>query len=87
MTIYEFADICDISIVLNRYPNQKHRWTAKFDGAEIKDGHLLISAYGDGFTPEEAILDYCSKIVNKTLVFSAMSKDRRQYRIPASIGV
>lgn len=50
------------------------RYYCKFDGIEVKDGHLLISITGNGNTEKDAIKDYTKRISEKTLVKDARSK-------------
>lgn len=78
MNIFEFADVIDKIIEVQRYPNQKGRWTAQFEGCEISDGRFLSSTYGEGWTPQEAIMAYVRAIRGKRLVFNATSKLMRQ---------
>src|SRR5574343_2105100 len=47
------------------------QYRANFKGVEIKEGIMLISAYGTGETPEDAIDDYRRVITGKELVFNA----------------
>ncbi len=51
---------------------------ASLNHVEVKDGCILIAAYGNGETPEEAMRDYYKQIVGKKLVYHAMSKEYRR---------
>lgn len=89
ISIFDFADIINKEIVIIYYPNQKGRFTAQFDKGEIiekdKEG-ILIGLYGNGKSPQEAINDYCMKIVGQKIVFNAMNKERRQeFNVPNSL--
>jgi hypothetical protein len=79
MNTFEFADVIDKVIEVQRYPNQKGRWTAQFLACEISvDGRFLFSAYGEGTTPQEAIMSYVRAIRGNRLIFNATSKLMRQ---------
>ncbi len=85
MTIYEFADVIGRDLVIRRYANQGGRWTAEFDGAELKDAPdsgFLAGVYGNGVSPEDALSDYLECIKGKWLVFDAYGKHRREYNVP-----
>ena len=83
MNIYEFADIIGKNILITRFNNQGDRFCAYFEGGEIKYGSVLISKYGNGKTPTEAINAYKNNIVGQTLVFNATSnKHRRECTVP-----
>jgi hypothetical protein len=89
MNIDEFADIIMSDIVLRRYCNQSNRWTARFEGAEVKEEKssvMLTGEYGNAKTPQGAIADYVENIKGKILIFNAMSKkDRREYGVPTDL--
>ena len=51
---------------------------ASLEHVEIKDGGILISTFGDGSTPEEAMRDYYKKIVGKRLVYRATNTEYRR---------
>lgn len=86
MTITEYADCLNVNIELTYYHNQQ-RYTASFVGAEVAENSCLISAYGKGITPNEALLDYVKRIKGKTLVFDAYKSTRREYQVPTTITV
>lgn len=55
------------------------------DVKDVKDGHVLYGEYGNGETPEEAILDHWRRLVedlprNKYLVVRGGSDQRRAVR-------
>lgn len=58
------------------------RYVAHFRRAEIKDGPMLVSAYGEGDTEQEAIQHYVDRISHTTLVVDAMANCRREIRVP-----
>lgn len=88
MTITEFADIIDKHLVFTRYANQKGRMIAQFERAEIKEGNILQSKYGEGLTTDEALKNYVANIKGKRLVFDATSPEYRQeFVVPKSITI
>jgi len=88
MMLTEFADIIDAELMVCRYSNQGERWTAHFNQFEIKEDGFLLSAYGDGSTPIEALNDYVRKIKGKTIVKDSYSKERRrEYGVPMTLTV
>ena len=87
ITIQAFSDIINAELVIRRYPNQDNRWTADFDGCEIKGDGVLESAYGDGTTAAAAIAAYVERIRGKTLVFNATTDRRREYVVPIDIEI
>jgi hypothetical protein len=85
MNIYDFADIIDKDIIIRRYSNQDNGFMAEFENAETKNNKsscVLEGSYGNGESPEEAIIDYSKKIQGRVLVFDSMGKDRQEYVVP-----
>ena len=80
--LYYFADIIDKEIIIIRYANQNNRFSACFENSEIKEGNILSSVYGNGNSPESAILDYIPKISGKKLVFDAYGSCRKEFVVP-----
>jgi hypothetical protein len=65
-----------------------HVWKVKddvvcvnYDGADVKEGSVLIHTFGRGGTFEGACYDYLDKIRGKTLVFDACSDKRREVTV------
>lgn len=58
------------------------RYYANFKKIEIKKGAMLVSAFGNGATPEAAIEDYKSRIVGQRLVYSSYTPDRQEFDTP-----
>lgn len=85
-TIEEFADLHGLTMVVTERDSptgSPMRYLAAFESCEVKDECMLISAYGNGPTPEAAIADYAPRISMKTLVFNAMSPlYRKEIRTP-----
>ena len=85
MNIQDYCDILNVEIKLTYYPNQQGRWCARFDNAEIKCNGCLSSEYGDDISPTLEIKNYIEKIKGKTIVFYAMSDERKEYVVPTSL--
>jgi|GEM_PF-6805566 hypothetical protein len=52
---------------------------------EVKDGCVLISITGRGKTTEDAIIDLCKRISNRTVVANAYLENRKEYNLPKII--
>jgi len=88
MKITEFADMIDEQIRLTYYPNQNMRWSASFERGEIKESPratTLLSTFGDGKTPYEALKNLVPKIEGKTIVFNAMGDNRKVFKVPRGL--
>ena len=82
-TIEQFAEKHGLVMqVRERGKNAAWRYYAMFKDVEITDGHFLISAFGDGHTPEEAIANYWPQLSEKHIVVNAYSRDRREITCP-----
>lgn len=86
MKIEDYADVLNLELVIRRHPNQKNRYTARFDKCDTKNSassHILCSVYGEGENPYHAIQDYAFLISGKVLVVSALNPEcRRSYEVP-----
>lgn len=89
MNIEEYADALNLDLVIQRYPNQSNRYSARFDRCETKesaDSSCLEGTYGNGRSPQGAVEDYIDKIRGRVLVVDAMmGNDRRQYVVPKEL--
>lgn len=83
-TIEEFAEENDLTMVITErdMPMELGRYYAAFKNAEVKDGVLLRSEYGDGDSERAAIERYAATISGRTLVLNAYTDDRRTIRVP-----
>jgi hypothetical protein len=83
--IKQFADEHHLTMeVRERSVALRHngRYFASFEKTDVKDGSVLISSYGNGNTPEEAIKNYASQIENKLLVVNAHGPNRKEIWVP-----
>lgn len=86
--IFQVADLINEDIMIIRYANQDGRFAASFDDGEIKGDGVLISCYGEGKSPMEALYNYCQQIATKTIVFNSHSKERRkEFKMPETLTV
>ena len=88
MNLTEFSEIIGGHLELNRYAGQNGRWTAKFYNSETKESgrSVLESTYGEGKSPEAAMVDYVRKIRGRQLIFMASSAEfRRTYFVPSDL--
>lgn len=84
MTLTEFAEIHDLTLVVNTYD-----WgiATRFKHAEIKEGSLLCSEFGKGQTEEASLKDYLFRISEKLMVINSMTEDRKLIDVPQLTGV
>jgi hypothetical protein len=62
------------------WKEKESRFYVSLNYVEVKDGGILISAMGNGATPEEAMRNYYKQIVGEKLVFHTLSDEfRREY--------
>lgn len=80
MTITELAKLKDLDLIA-RYTPGREVWIASFDGVEIKASGLLMSSFGEGMTPRDAVEDYAAVISNETIVINAYSDDRQELHL------
>jgi hypothetical protein len=83
----EYADALNLEIEITRYPCQNNRYTAKFRGVETKDNPddgILTGTYGNGTTPQQAMMEYVRAIRGKTIVVDAKER-RRSYLVPMEL--
>jgi hypothetical protein len=89
-TIEEFADRNELIMEVHERPSSRVRgalpFYAHFKGVELKEGDFLISASGDGYSPEEAINLYAMKISEGLLIINATHPtNRREILVPRLI--
>ena len=63
--------------------DERSRFYAAFDRAEVKHGGMLKGEYGDGPTPEEATKAYAQALRGQLLVIDAYKSSRREIRCPS----
>lgn len=90
MTLCELSVVMDAPISIH-YRTQtavtcKERWYAEIDGAEIKEETILASVFGNGNSPNEAMMELVQKLRGKLVVVDASSKERRRtIQVPMSL--
>lgn len=87
MIIMEYADAINQQLEIRYYPNQGVRFSAQFARCEIKGDGVLIGAYGDGCTPQNALDDYVKQIAGKTIIFNASTPNRREFMVPTTLTI
>jgi hypothetical protein len=84
-TLEKFADEHNLTMIVKERKTDTesdNRFFAEFENAEIREGIILSSAYGNGNTPERAIKDYARKIELKTIVIDAYGTNREVIDVP-----
>lgn len=86
MTIDEFADKHELVMTVRERGglDTSARFYASFEDTEVKqDGGFLLSTFGDGSSPDEAINNYSLKISGETLVIDANTPNRKEIPVPS----
>ena len=58
------------------------RFYAEFMGAEVMERGFLVSCYGDGSSPNEAIAAYAKELAGKRVAIDPMRPQRRNIDVP-----
>ena len=59
------------------------KFYVSFEHSDIKAGIMLVGVYGEGDTITSALIDYCRRISNKTLVlYATKPMYRREIEVP-----
>lgn len=85
-TIQEFAD--KNNLIMEVHERNKigyDRYYVHFKHCEIEDGNVLIAAFGNGSTQEEAISNYACRISLQNIVIDSSSKNSRKILVPRLI--
>jgi hypothetical protein len=88
MTLEEFADKYDLTLVIKRRRRSEERfgaYYASFDRVEIKRGSILEGTFGNGPTPRDAVCDYARLISDERLVYNAYDNEKRRGIQPTRI--
>jgi hypothetical protein len=54
------------------------RFYASFESVETKEPGVLVSTYGNGDTPEQAVADYAHQLSGRVLVIRSHQPSRRE---------
>lgn len=85
MKFEDFANANGLEIVVRERPGSigtMAQFYAKFRGVEVMEPGVLVSAYGNGATPEAAINDYKNELLGKYIAINAYRDDRRNVQCP-----
>lgn len=82
--LQDFADQHGLTMRVTEYasPPREYRYCARFVGADIGDGGVLIGATGNGHTEDEAIANYAKRISFVLLIIDATTSKRREIATP-----
>ena len=61
------------------------RFYAHFSTCDTKKGNFLVGSFGNGSTPEEAIVNYGREISEQIIVIDARGAGRREIAVPRII--
>jgi hypothetical protein len=83
MDIIDFANEHKLKFDINFYAeSEPPRFSIGFSRAEVSIGPMLIATHGSGYSVDEALLDYATKISDQKLVINAFSKERVKIDVP-----
>jgi len=84
ISVEQFADTYGLKLIVIERPKAigLARFYVCFDGVEIGGNGILSSASGNGNTPTEALIDYCSRIAGHHLVKDAYMPTRAEFDAP-----
>jgi len=85
MTIEAFAEANDLTMIICERPlpvGNDLRYYAHFQHCEVMDKSMLISEYGNGSTPEEAVAAYAKRINMGRIVVHAYTSGRLEIKVP-----
>lgn len=88
MNIEQLADLLNKLITVHMRSNwreDKSRWYAVLEGAEVKDRALLRSAFGDGDCPNNAVRALAKELAGATIVFNATGPNRTEFTAPKDL--
>lgn len=84
MSIDEFADrhglVMRVRERAHKPVGSPQRFFASFNNVEVKDRGCLVSVYGDGRTPEDAIDAYARALSRRPLVVNAFRESRKDIK-------
>jgi hypothetical protein len=89
MTIEELADLLQLNLTLKRFNNWQEPWKAGFDNTETMespDSSIIGTCRGVGNTPEEAIVNYVSRLRGQLLVTNShLRSERKEFMVPRTL--
>lgn len=86
-SIYLIADLIEAHLICTRHDNQGGRWTAMFEGWQVRENDTIVSGeFGDGSSVEAAIVDYCRKIEGRNIETTS-KVNRRSFKMPAKLTI
>jgi hypothetical protein len=81
MTLEQFANKHELVMEIYERPHDitwAEPFYANFVHAELAENGCLVGAYGNGYSPEDAIKDYAKRISGKRLVLNAFTNEKRK---------
>lgn len=87
MDLQTFAEAHGLEIEVKLRPKQFRRGSgdrfyASIPNAEVLDGSVLVGAFGNGDTEEEAIANYARRISERRIALDALRPGRRELTVP-----
>jgi len=85
MTIYEFANVIDKTLIFTYDPNEEDKILVQFDHSEIKKDVFPETCWGNGISYNEAIEDYITKIKGNRILFQTMNNHIQKFIVPNNL--
>lgn len=85
-----FAELHGLELHIHRRNDKSGtsmEFYATFDCVEVSGDGMLVSTYGDGCTPQDAVGNYAARIAGKRLVHGAYTSGRREFIAPSTLYV
>jgi hypothetical protein len=90
-TIEAFAEQHNLTMVVRERRKSSYcagpwsedvRYYASFRDCDIAEGGMIKGSFGNGSSPEKAIIDYANEISGALLVIDSLGKNRKDIRVP-----
>lgn len=85
MLFHEFSEKHGLQLTIQErqsVTDPRMRYYARFQGAEVMSGGMLISKHGNGRTMREAARDYAAEISHTRIAIGAGTPQRREIDVP-----
>jgi hypothetical protein len=93
MKLEEYADAINVDLIVQRHANRVANlenvhlpWTAELENVELKGDGTLVSLFGNGENPAQAMSDLVSQMRGNTIVVDATETWRREFVVPLGLG-
>ena len=81
-SFHDFMETHDFTLVIQDRPSGLDGCMVSLDRVEVKDGGGLEDVLGSGATVDEAVVDLCTQLSERLLVYNAAGPDRYEVKCP-----